>query len=123
MEGMFAFFLASVFLGMLLAGAGRVGERLHWIAALAVFAGSWLSGWFIIATNAWMQNPVGYEISADGSVTLTSFWALMTNPWLPWQYLHNMGGAAITGAFVLAAMGAFYRWPSRAGGVARRGCR
>ena len=108
MEGMFAFFLESVFLGMLLVGAQRVGERLHWIAAVAVFAGSWLSGWFIIATNAWMQNPVGYEMQADGNVTLTSFWGLMTNPWLPWQYLHNMGGAATTGAFVVAAMGAFY---------------
>ena len=123
MEGMFAFFLESVFLGMLLAGASRVGERLHWIAAVAVFAGSWLSGWFIIATNAWMQNPVGYEAAPDGTVTLTSFWALMTNPWLPWQYLHNMGGAAITGAFVLAAMGAFYLLSDRHHAFARMSVR
>jgi cytochrome d ubiquinol oxidase subunit I len=108
MEGVFAFFLESVFLGVLLVGAGRVSARLHWLSAVAVFVGSWLSGWFIIATNAWMQHPVGYSAAGEGNVKLDSFGDLLTNPWLPWQYLHNMGGAAITGAFVLAAMGAFY---------------
>jgi cytochrome d ubiquinol oxidase subunit I len=108
MEGVFAFFLESVFLGILLVGAGRVSARLHWLAAVAVFVGSWLSGWFIIVTNAWMQHPVGYSADGEGNVKLDSFGDLLTNPWLPWQYLHNMGGAAITGAFVLAAMGAFY---------------
>jgi cytochrome d ubiquinol oxidase subunit I len=108
MEGVFAFFLESVFLGILLVGAGRVSARLHWLAAVAVFVGSWLSGWFIIATNAWMQHPVGYSADGQGNVKLDSFGDLLTNPWLPWQYLHNMGGAAITGAFVVAAMGAFY---------------
>src|SRR3954449_10656858 len=107
MEGVFAFFAESVFLGVFLAGCGRVGPRLHWIAAVMVFAGSWLSGFFIIATNAWMQHPVAY--SANGkAVQLDSFWGLLTNPWVRWQYLHNMSGAAITGAFVLAAMGAFF---------------
>jgi cytochrome d ubiquinol oxidase subunit I len=108
MEGTFAFFLESVFLGVLLFGANRLGRRARWLAALAVFAGSWLSGWFIIATNAWMQHPVGYTRDAAGNVQLSSFGELFTNPWLPWQYLHNMGGAALTGAFVLAALGAFY---------------
>jgi cytochrome d ubiquinol oxidase subunit I len=107
MEGVFAFFLESVFLGVFLFGAARVSRRVHWLAAVGVFVGSWLSGWFIIATNAWMQHPVGY--SADGGrVKLDSFSDLLTNPWLRWEYLHNMGGAAITGAFVVAAMGAFY---------------
>src|SRR5207244_5033904 len=50
---------------------------------------------------------VGYERSGD-SVQLRSFGDLLSNDWLAWQYLHNMGGAAITGAFVLAAMGAYY---------------
>jgi cytochrome bd ubiquinol oxidase subunit I len=107
MEGVFAFFAESVFLGVFLAGRGRVSPRVHWISALFVFAGSWLSGFFIIATNAWMQHPVAY--SGHGkAVQLDSFWGLLTNPWVRWQYLHNMGGAAITGAFVLAAMGAFF---------------
>jgi cytochrome bd ubiquinol oxidase subunit I len=107
MEGMFAFFAESVFLGIFLLGRDRVSPRVHWISALMVFVGSWLSGWFIIATNAWMQHPVGYTGSGE-NVEMKSFWDLMTNPWLPWQYLHNMSGAAITGAFVIAAVGAFY---------------
>jgi cytochrome bd ubiquinol oxidase subunit I len=108
MEGVFAFFLESAFLGILLLGAGRVSPRVHWLAAVAVFVGSWLSGWFIIATNAWMQHPVGFSRNGRGEVELDSLGDLFTNPWLPWQYLHNMGGAALTGAFVLAALGAFY---------------
>jgi cytochrome bd ubiquinol oxidase subunit I len=107
MEGMFAFFAESVFLGIFLAGRDRVSPFVHWLSALFVFIGSWLSGFFIIATNAWMQHPVAYERSGD-NVELKSFWDLVTNPWLPWQYTHNMSGAAITGAFVVAAMGAFY---------------
>ncbi|MEA2378780.1 MAG: cytochrome bd ubiquinol oxidase subunit [Thermoleophilaceae bacterium] len=107
MEGMFAFFAESVFLGLFLFGRGRVSPRVHWLAAVMVFVGSWLSGWFIIATNAWMQHPVGYVRSGD-NLEMESFWDLMSNPWLPWQYLHNMSGAAITGAFVIAALGAFY---------------
>ena len=107
LEGMFAFILESAFLGIFLGGRGRVGPRAHWISALAIFLGSWLSGLFIIATDAWMQHPVAYA-GTGKAVHLTSLWGLMTNPWLLWQYPHNMGGAALTGAFVLAAMGAFY---------------
>jgi cytochrome bd ubiquinol oxidase subunit I len=108
MEGMFAFFLESAFLGLFLYGEKRLSPRAHWWSAVAVFVGSWLSGYFIIATDAWMQNPVGYERVADGSVQLSSFWQLIWNPWAWWQYAHNMSGAAITGAFVMASVGAFY---------------
>ncbi len=108
MEGMFAFFLESAFLGLFLYGEKRLSPRAHWWSAVAVFLGSWLSGFFIIATDAWMQHPVGYEKGADGSVQLASFWDLILNPWAWWQYAHNMSGAAITGAFVMAAVGAFY---------------
>src|SRR5215472_12510643 len=54
MEGMFAFFLESAFLGLFLYGEKRLGPRGHWWAAVAVFLGSWLSGFFIVATDAWM---------------------------------------------------------------------
>ena len=108
MEGVFAFFLESAFLGLFLYGEKRLSPRTHWWSAVAVFIGSWLSGYFIIATDAWMQNPVGYSRAADGSVQLSSFWQLVLNPWAGWQYAHNMSGAAITGAFVMAAIGAFY---------------
>jgi cytochrome d ubiquinol oxidase subunit I len=108
MEGMFAFFLESAFLGLFLFGEKRLSPRMHWFSAVAVFVGSWLSGFFIIATDAWMQHPVGYSTAADGSAQLSSFWELVLNPWAWWQYAHNMGGAAITGAFIMAAVGAFY---------------
>src|SRR4051794_15386873 len=118
MEGVFAFFAESVFLGIFLAGRNRVSPRLHWISSLFVFAGSWLSGFFIIATNAWMQHPVAYDRAGDRA-QLTSLRGLLTNDWLPWQYAHNMSGAAITGAFVLAAMGAFFLLSNRHHEIAR----
>jgi len=108
MEGMFAFFLESAFLGLFLFGEERLSPRAHWCSAAAVCAGSWLSGYFIIATDAWMQHPVGYVLNPDGTVELESFWALLLNPWAGWQYAHNMGGAAVTGAFVMTSIGAFY---------------
>jgi cytochrome d ubiquinol oxidase subunit I len=107
MEGVFAFFAESAFIGVFLWAGGRVGPRLHWLSAVMVWLGSWISGFFIIATNAWMQHPVAYTIK-DGRAQLDSFWGLLTNPWIGWQYAHNMSGAAISGAFLLAAGGAFY---------------
>jgi cytochrome d ubiquinol oxidase subunit I len=108
MEGVFAFFLESAFIGLFLFGEKLLGQKLHLLAAVLLFAGTWLSGWFIIATNAWMQHPVGYEIAADGTAQLTSFWALVFNEWAIYQYMHNMGGAFVTGAFAVASLGAFY---------------
>jgi cytochrome bd ubiquinol oxidase subunit I len=108
MEGMFAFFLESAFLGLFLYGEKRLSSKAHWWSAVAVFLGSWLSGFFIIATDAWMQHPVGYASGPDGSVQLSSFWQLVLNPWAWWQYAHNMSGAVITGSFVMASVGAFY---------------
>jgi cytochrome bd ubiquinol oxidase subunit I len=108
MEGLFAFFLESAFLGLFLYGEKRLTARAHWWSAVAVFLGSWLSGFFIIATDAWMQHPVGFERAPDGSAQLSSFWELVLNPWAWWQYAHNMSGAGITGAFVMASVGAFY---------------
>lgn len=107
MEGVFAFFLESAFLGLFLYGEKRLGPRGHWWAAVAVFLGSWISGFFIIVTDAWMQHPVGYNIT-NGSAQLSSFWDLILNPWAWWQYAHNMSGAVITGSFVMASVGAFY---------------
>jgi len=108
LEGMFAFFLESAFLGLFLYGETRLSPKGHWRSAVAVFLGSWLSGFFIVATDAWMQHPVGYVHSGDGSVQLSSFWQLLLNPWAWWQYAHTMSGAAVTGAFVMTSVGAFY---------------
>ncbi len=108
MEGMFSFFLESTFLGLFLFGEGRMSPRMHWLTGAAVWAGSWLSGFFIIATDAWMQHPVGYTLDSNGAIALNSFRDLIFNPWILWQYLHNMIAAVVTGSFVMAALGAYY---------------
>jgi len=113
MEGMFAFFLESSFLGLFIFGEKKLGQKGHLVMAILMFIGSWLSGYFIIATNAWMQNPVAYAIAQNGSVQLTSFWGLLFNPWAGWQYVHNMGGAVVTAAFVMASVGAYYLLANR----------
>ena len=108
MEGMFAFFLESSFLGLLLFGERRFGPRVQWFAALMLFLGSWLSGYFILATNAWMQHPVAYTVADDGRLFVNSLSGLLTNPWLFWQYAHNMTAAVVTASFAMAALGALY---------------
>ncbi|MBK8793795.1 MAG: cytochrome ubiquinol oxidase subunit I [Holophaga sp.] len=108
MEGMFAFFLESTFLGILIWGEKRFGPRRHFWAAIALFVGSWLSGYFIVATDAFMQHPVGHMTAADGTLQLASFWDFVINPWATIQYLHNMAGAVVTGSFVIAAVGAYW---------------
>ena len=108
MEGVFSFFLESAFLGLFLFGEKRLSPWKHWGAAFLVFVGSWISGFFIIVTNAWMQHPVAYRVLPNGVYEVTSFWELLTNPWALLQYAHNMSGAVITGAFVMCSLGAFY---------------
>ena len=108
MEGVFSFFLESSFLGLFLFGEKKLGRIGHWLSAFLVWLGSWLSGYFITATNAWMQRPTGYTLGPRGEIELSSFWALVVNKWALWQYAHTMLGAVQTGCFVMAAVGAFY---------------
>src|SRR5258708_26673221 len=108
MEGTFSFFLESSFLGLLVYGEKKMSRLAHWFTALAVFLGSWLSGYFIIVTDSWMQHPVGYTIDAAGNFQLQHFAALLLNPWAMWQYAHNMAASVVTSSFVMAAIGAFY---------------
>jgi cytochrome d ubiquinol oxidase subunit I len=108
MEGAFAFFLESAFVGLFLFGERRFGQRVHWFSSLMVFLGTWASGYFIITTNAWMQHPVGYSTLENGNIVLDDYWAVLFNPWMFPQYAHNMGGAVVCGAFVMAGLGAFY---------------
>lgn len=108
LEGVYSFFLESTFLGLFLYGEKKLGRIGHWFSALMVFLGSWLSGFFIIVTDAWMQHPVGYSVGADGRLQIESLSALLFNPWVPWMYLHNMIGAVVTGSFAMAGVGAYY---------------
>ncbi len=107
MEGLFAFFLESAFLGLFLYGERRLGQIVHFFSAFMVFLGTWMSGYLIIVTNAWMQHPVGH-VQQGEVLQLASFTELFMNPWSIWQYLHNMTGSVITASFVVAATGAYY---------------
>lgn len=113
LEGMFAFFAESSFLGLFLFGAKKLGPKKHLFASFMVFAGSWLSGYFIVATNAFMQHPVGYTIGRNGALQLSDLWGYLFNPWAIWQYLHTMTAAVITGSFVVCAVGAYYLLSNR----------
>jgi len=108
MEGMFAFFLESSFLGLLVWGEDKVGRKIHDLAAWALFAGSWLSGYFIIATNAFMQHPVGHQVAPDGRFQIANFMTFLLNPWAIIEYAHNMIASVVTAAFVVTAVGAYY---------------
>ena len=108
METVFAFFLESSFLGLFLFGARRVSPFLHWLSAVLLWLGTWISGFFITVTNAFMQHPVGHRVEPDGRLAVESLSALLTSPWALWQYAHVMLGAVQTGCFVMAGIGAYY---------------
>ena len=107
MEGAFAFFLESAFLGLFLFGEQTLGQKWHLFATIMVWIGTWASGAFIIAANAWMQHPVGYTL-INGRLNISNWVAVMTNPWILPQFLHTMSGAVVTGAFMMTGLGAYY---------------
>jgi cytochrome bd ubiquinol oxidase subunit I len=108
MEGVFAFFLESTFLYLFLFAEKRMSGRAHFGVAFLVMAGSWLSGFFIIVTNAFMQHPTGYSVGDDGVIRLASIAEYMLNPWAYAEYAHTMTGSVVTASFVMTAAGAFY---------------
>jgi cytochrome d ubiquinol oxidase subunit I len=113
MEGMFAFFLESAFIGVLLYGENRLSPHAHLWAAIGLATGSWLSGYFILVTNAFMQHPVGHGIGDDGKLFLVDLGAFLTNRWAFVEFAHNQAAALVTGAFAVAALGAFYMLAKR----------
>ena len=98
-EGLAAFFLESTFLGLWIFGWNRLSPRVHlatlWIAVL----GTWLSGYFILVANSWMQHPVGYKL-VNGEAQLTSVWALLSNGFALRAYVHTMLAGLIFGSLV-----------------------
>jgi cytochrome d ubiquinol oxidase subunit I len=108
MEGVFAFFLESTFLGLFLFGEARLGPRRHLAAAVALALGSWLSGYFIIVSNAFMQHPVGHRQGEDGVLHLANFAVFLFNPWALWQFAHTMAASVVTASFAVAAVGAYW---------------
>jgi cytochrome d ubiquinol oxidase subunit I len=120
MEGIFAFFLESIFLGVLLYGArGRPSRFVAW-AAVLVGVGSWLSGFFIVVTDAWMQHPVGFVIEHDGKIQLANIAQVLLSPWAAWQFTHVLAGALVAGGLLVAGIGAYYLLAGRETSLARR---
>ncbi|MGC4091166.1 MAG: cytochrome ubiquinol oxidase subunit I [Polyangiaceae bacterium] len=107
LEGMFAFFLESAFVAALVWGERRLGPRRHLAASFAVLLGSWLSAYFIVTTNAFMQHPVGYALEG-GRLVLNDVWAFLLNPWGLLQFAHTLAASVVTASFVVSAVGAFY---------------
>jgi cytochrome bd ubiquinol oxidase subunit I len=108
LEGMFAFFAESAFLGLFLFGEKKLSRRAHLGSAVMLMLGSWSSGYFIIVTNAFMQHPEGYHVLADGRLELADVGAYLLNPWALWEYAHVMCAAVVTSTFVVAAVAAYW---------------
>lgn len=110
-EGVFAFFLESGFLAILLFGWDRVGPRLHFFATLMVCLGAHFSAIWIIVANSWMQTPAGYHIVGEGILAraeITDFWAMVFNPSSVDRLIHSIIGAWLAGAFLVISVSAYY---------------
>lgn len=106
-EGIFAFFLESGFLAILVFGWDRVSPRVHFISTLMVALGSIFSAIWIVVANSWMQTPAGYHI-VNGRAEITSFWGMVFNPSSVQRLLHTLGGAFTLGAFFVMSVTAYY---------------
>jgi len=106
-EGLFAFFLESTFLGILLFGRKRVSRGFYYASAWLVMIGAWLSALWILIANSWQQTPRGYKVE-DGKAILTDFWAAALNPSTAPRYVHTMAAALLAGCFVVASISAWY---------------
>ena len=108
-EALFAFFLESVFLGVLLFGRNKVSSLFYTVSAWLVWVGSCLSALWILIANSWMQTPAGAELAADGSkAVITDFLAAAFNPSTLPRYTHVVVALLILGAFASLAVGAWY---------------
>ncbi len=106
-EGIFAFFLESVFLGVLVFARKKVSKKAYWWSAFFVFFGSHLSGLWIIIANSWMQTPAGYKI-VEGKAILTNFFEAALNPSIIDRYIHVIISGWLTGSIVAAAIASYY---------------
>jgi len=118
-EVLSAFFLEAGFLGVMLFGRERVGPRLHFFATLMVACGTFMSAFWILSVNSWMQTPAGYAINAKGQYVAADWWAVIFNPSFPYRLVHMLFAAYLTTAFVVGAVGALHLIRDRRDGAAR----
>ncbi|MDP3415734.1 cytochrome ubiquinol oxidase subunit I [Falsiroseomonas sp.] len=118
-EVLSAFFLEAGFLGVMLFGRERVGPKLHFVATLMVALGTFMSAFWILSVNSWMQTPAGYGINEVGQFIATDWWAVVFNPSFPYRLVHMLLAAYLTTAFVVGAVGALHLLRDRGNQAAR----
>jgi len=106
-EGLAAFFLEATFLGLWIFGWDRLSPRLHLATIWIVTLGTWLSAYFILVANSWMQHPVGYKM-VDGEAQLTDVWALLSNEFALRAYLHVLLVGLTTGSIVVLGVSCWH---------------
>lgn len=110
-EGIFAFFLESGFLAVLVFGWNKVSPRIHFLATIMVSFGSMLSAVWIVVANSWQQTPAGFHIVGEGinaRAEITDFWAMVFNPSSMERLSHVLSGAWLAGSFLVLSVSAFY---------------
>ncbi len=107
-EGLFAFFMESIFVGVMLLGWNRLSAKAHWVSTILVAFGSTLSGVWILVANSWMQTPAGYKIGSNGIPKMTNFWQMVFNPYFPSEFTHVIMGAWEYSAFFMAGVAAWF---------------
>jgi cytochrome d ubiquinol oxidase subunit I len=110
-EALFAFFLESTFLGILVFGWNKVGPKMHFFSTFCVALGATMSAFWIIAANSWMQTPAGYKIVTENGITravITDFWAMVFNPSTMTRFTHVISASWITGSFLVINISAYY---------------
>nr|WP_231754455.1 cytochrome ubiquinol oxidase subunit I [Halapricum sp. CBA1109] len=115
-EAKMAFFLEAVFLGVLLFGRERVTDRMYVLSSVLVGVGAWLSGFWILVVNSWMQTPQGFELVQRNGQTiakLTDPIAAFLNPRLPWMYFHMINASVIAVALLVGGVAAYFVWRKR----------
>jgi cytochrome d ubiquinol oxidase subunit I len=122
-EVLTAFFLEAGFLGVMLFGMNRVGRGLHFIATLAVAVGTFISAFWILSANSWMQTPVGYTINQGGQFVPADWLTVIFNPSFPYRLVHTVFAAYLTTALVVGAVGAWHLLRERARNGASEGAR
>jgi cytochrome bd ubiquinol oxidase subunit I len=122
-EGIFAFFLESGFLAIVVFGWGKVSRAMHFFATCMVCLGSIFSSVWIVVANSWQQTPAGYHIVGEGlhaRAEITDFWQMVFNPSSVPRLLHVWMGSFILGAFFVMSISSYYLLRGRHTEVARR---
>jgi len=107
-EVLTAFFLEAGFLGVMLFGLDKVGKALHFVATAMVAIGTFISAFWILSANSWMQTPAGYAINGAGQFTPADWLAIIFNPSFPYRLAHMVIAAYLTTALVVGAVGAWH---------------